>query len=967
MRRHVRPLMAAAAAASLMLGSAAHAQVLRAFSPRVTVNQRGDITLIGNTIMTCSGGGGCNNARNGSGNNLNNNDHTMVYVDIDGDGSTFSSSSATLTLPAGAVVSWAGLYWGGDTNNALRSQAKFSTPAAGYVTLNATQLDASGTDYQGFVDVTARVQAGGNGVYRVADVRSTNNSSNRHAGWSLIVVYEDATQPIRNLVVLDGYASVAPGASVSYTVNGFVTPPAGVVRTRLGAVTYEGDLGYTGDSFRLNGTALGDARNPAGNFFNSSISLLGASFTAKNPNYLNQLGFDADLVVADGLLPNNASSATIQLTSTDDQFYPGVVTFATDLYAPVFDATSFTKTVTDVNGGQVRPGDLLEYTITMRNVGQDNASKTVMRDTLAANLTYEPGTLQILSGPNPGPKTDASGDDVMEYVAASRSVVARLGTGANATGGGTVLVGQETSVRFRVRVGASTPHATVIPNQGWLSFVSEQSGVGLTAASDGDASTAGAQPTRVTVFAGVDLTGVVYEDLDHDGVRGAGETGTGLALYAKLTPAGASSPVQVVSVPPATGAFGFTNVTPGSYDLRIDTNGSTADLVPDVPADWLRTESPTGARLAIVVAGTTVSGQDFGLFHGGRVSGLVFRDDGASGGAANDGVRQPGESPRSGVRVQFASAACAGGACDSALTDGTGAFSLWFPHTAAGSVQIRERDLSGWTSTGGTAGTTSGTYARAADAVSFTAVSGLSYTGVSFGDVPPHQFVAPGAQTVAPGGVATHAHRFTAGSAGALSVTVAQTSSPSSPGWGTSVVRDLNCNGVLDGGEPVLAGSLTLLAGEAACLLLRHASPAGAPPGASSRALVTASFSFTGATPVLVSADTLSDLTTVSVQSGLVLVKSVDRASARPGDVLTYTLTYSNPGAQPLSGITISDATPAWTVFVDAACLALGGGLSACAVTAQPAANGTGNVTWTLTGPLAPGASGSVRYRVRLQ
>ena len=264
-------------------------------------------------------------------------------------------------------------------------------------------------------------------------------------------------------------------------------------------------------------------------------------------------------------------------------------------------------------------------------------------------------------------------------------------------------------------------------------------------------------------------------------------------------------------------------------------------------------------------------------------------------------------------------------------------------------------------------GTTSGTYARTADAVSFTAVSGLSYSGLSFGDVPPHQFVAPGSQTVAPGGVATFAHRFTAGSAGALSVTVSQTPSPSIPGWGTSVVRDLNCNGVLDGGEPVLTGSLTLLAGEAACLLLRHASPAGAPTGAASRAEVTANFAFTGATPVLVSADTLSDLTTVSVQSGLVLVKSVDLASARPGDVLTYTLHYSNPGAQPLSGITIGDATPAWTVFVDASCLSLGGGLTACAVTAQPAVNGAGNVTWTLTGPLAPGASGSVRYRVRVQ
>lgn len=969
MKRLLTPSLAVTAAliASVVAATDVAAQVIRAFAPRVSVNQAGDITLIGNTIMTCSGGGSCTNGRNGTGNSLNNNDHTMVYVDTDGDASTFSSSSATLTLPAGASVSWAGLYWGGDSNNALRSQVRFGTPAAAYATLTATQLDVSGSDYQGFIDVTARVQAGGAGVYRMANVRSTNNSANRHGGWALIVVYSDAAQPMRNLIVFDGYASVAPGASVSFGVSGFVTPPAGIVRTRLGAVSYEGDLGYTGDAMRLNATALTNARNPATNFFNSSISLLGTSFTAKNPNYLNQFGFDADIVSADGILANSASSATIQLTSTDDQFYPGVVTFATDLYAPVFDATNFTKTVTDLNGGQVRPGDVLEYLVTMRNVGQDHAGKTVMRDTLPAGVTYEPGTLAVVSGPNVGGKTDAAGDDQMDYLAASRTVVARLGTSADASGGGLIQVGEQTSVRFRVRVAPATPHGTVIPNQGWLSFVSQQSGVVLVAASDGDAAAAGAQPTRVTVFAGVDLTGVAYSDLDHDGTRDVGEPGTGVALWAKLTPAGSATPVQVVAVTPATGAFAFTDVTPGSYDLRLDTSASGADLTPDAPAGWLRTQVPTGLRAGIAVAAATVGGQDFGLFHGGRVSGVVFRDDGGGGGSPNDGVRQAGEAPRAAIRVQFASSACPGGACDSTLTSATGVFTLWFPHTAAGAVQVRERDLSLWRSTGASVGTSGGSYARAADAIAFTAVSGEVDSGLAFGDVPPHQWAAPGVQNVAPGGVATHAHRFVAGSAGALSVIVSQLASPPLPGWGAALVRDLDCDGVLDAGEPLMSAPITLLAGESACMLLRHSAPPGAPAGAAEQAQLTARFDFIGAVPVLVSADTLADLTTVSVQNGLVLVKAVDRASAQPGDTLTYTLTYTNPGAQTLSGITIADATPAWTVFVDASCLTLGGGLSACSVSAQPAPGGSGNVTWTLTGSLAPGASGSVRYRVRVQ
>jgi len=37
----------------------------------------------------------------------------------------------------------------------------------------------------------------------------------------------------------------------------------------------------------------------------------------------------------------------------------------------------------------------------------------------------------------------------------------------------------------------------------------------------------------------------------------------------------------------------------------------------------------------------------------------------------------------------------------------------------------------------------------------------------------------------------------------------------------------------------------------------------------------------------------------------------VQPAAARPGDVITYTLIYSNAGAYPASGVTISDPLPA--------------------------------------------------------
>ena len=41
----------------------------------------------------------------------------------------------------------------------------------------------------------------------------------------------------------------------------------------------------------------------------------------------------------------------------------------------------------------------------MRNTGQDHAAGGTMRDTLPANATYVPGSLQVVSGPNAGAKT----------------------------------------------------------------------------------------------------------------------------------------------------------------------------------------------------------------------------------------------------------------------------------------------------------------------------------------------------------------------------------------------------------------------------------------------------------------------------------------------------------------------------------------------------------------------------------
>jgi uncharacterized repeat protein (TIGR01451 family) len=144
-------------------------------------------------------------------------------------------------------------------------------------------------------------------------------------------------------------------------------------------------------------------------------------------------------------------------------------------------------------------------------------------------------------------------------------------------------------------------------------------------------------------------------------------------------------------------------------------------------------------------------------------------------------------------------------------------------------------------------------------------------------------------------------------------------------------------------------------------VILRESVPPGAPDG--SQDLVTVTADFTAAGGAGGSFD-VTDLTTVGLPSGLVLHKSVDKASAEPGEVLVYTIAYRNDGAAPITQLVIADSTPSYTTFVagSASCGPLPPQLASCTPAPPPAP--TGSVTWTFTGALDPGASGTVTFSV---
>jgi uncharacterized repeat protein (TIGR01451 family) len=491
---------------------------------RVQVSQHGDFLLIGNTLgYDCDSGtpapvvgtlaaDACQQAAS----NVNDSSPDVYWSaddpalgQVTADTATLASaarSTAVLTVPAGATVTHAYLYWAAvNTSNVAGAQVTLERPgASGFapqtIAAQDSWLAGSNNAYQSFADITATVQQNGSGAYRVSgiDVAPFVNADVDvlFGGWWIVVFYQLPSDPVRNLAVFDGLDVVKSGANVSATLSGFVVPNAGFAG-KLGVAAWEGDNQATGDSLYFNGAQLSDALNPANNFFNSTRSWLGKPVSVAGD--LPQLtggaqstaGVDLDVVDITPQLTQGQTSAPIKATTVGDTYFLGGFVTSISTFSP--DLSSSTKTALDVNGGVLVPGDVLRYTITANNDGNDAAVQTLVTDPLPTGVTYVAGSLTI----DGVTKTDAAGDDQAEYTAATRTVTARLGTGANGTAGGTLAVGASSVVTFDVKVNAGVTGS--ISNQGTLQAAGMLGAPLTTWVTDGNGGAAGSPPTVVLV------------------------------------------------------------------------------------------------------------------------------------------------------------------------------------------------------------------------------------------------------------------------------------------------------------------------------------------------------------------------------------------------------------------------------------------------------------------------------------
>lgn len=410
---------------------------------------------------------------------------------------------------------------------------------------------------------------------------------------------------------------------------------------------------------------------------------------------------------------------------------------------------------------------------------------------------------------------------------------------------------------------------------------------------------------------GVNVSGYVYLDANHNSMKDANEAGTTLNnLFAKIFPttSPAGPALQAVAVDPTTGLYSFPAMAVGAYFIIIDNNSTLADVTPNIPAGWVGTETPTYQR-TVNVQTIAVTNQNFGLYNGSRLSGRVFYDTGVGAGIPNNGIQDGTEQGIPDVLIQ---AANADGSVtyDIALSNGAGDYTILIP-AAAGVVRIKEYNMPNTLSTGGSGGNTGVNYDRATDTTTFTAVVGTTYINVNFADVPTNTLISDQQKTTLPGTVVSYPHTFVAGTGGQVSFQTAHTASPTMPGWNQVLYHDVNCNGAIDAGESALAPTtnIPVLAGQSICVILQEFVPSNAPNMARDTVSVSATFQYLNANPALPNSVLINnDITVVDISQGnLRLIKQVSPVNARPGEPVLYTVAYINVGLDYVKEVVLSD------------------------------------------------------------
>ena len=659
-------------------------------------------------------------------------------------------------------------------------------------------------------------------------------------------------------------------------------------------------------------------------------------------------------------------------------------------------------------------GDVIEFRVTVSNptvAGGVPMRNLIITDVLDANLVPIPLATDGLDndGNAGGTEGNITGQTVtISDANADNPLLASLPQGSSVT------------VTFAATSNTGISGGSVINNTASLTWSSlpatdTTNYTGVQTASPGaPGALSGEFVNTINAAAQVNFTrlgGRVYIDANHNSAPDSGETlglpyssapSSGPQLYAKLTRNGVFYQEVALS---AAGNFAFgTLPADPNWRVLITPVAGAAALTPQLPPGYLGTQNAAFfIDFQIGTDGTLMPPFNFGIYRGARLDGQVIRDNGASAGTAHDAVLNGGEATLSGVTVCATTlTTCTGAAADAVQTDANGRFTLYVPAaTLASPINVIENNLTGYLSVSGVPGTPPGaSYVLGSDSITVPAsaiVTGSSYSGLLFGDVQANALSPNQTRQALPSTQLLIPHVYVAQTTGNVTFSIASAvSSPTGVAFTDALYRDLNCNGALDAGDDILTAPIAMRAPNAntapgltnpavgtpsqVCLLVRQFVPAEAGQGATRTVIPRAVFSYGGGIPDQTL--TVQDITTVSAGStGLELIKAVDQAQASRGATLTYTLTFVNHSAKPITNLSINDATPPYTGFLAATWAGTPASLGTCTKTTpvatggvgcavttgeNPAGQVTGPIRWGFTGTLNPGDTGIVTFQVRI-
>ncbi|WP_251073079.1 DUF3344 domain-containing protein [Streptomyces sp. ISL-43] len=279
-----------------------------------------------------------------------NSDYEMFYDEVDKDPDTYNSTRAELKVPQAAKVSYARLYWGGNLRVGEQKPPEdngrvlVAEPGGAYKEVLADTVighrsDAAGDAYQASADVTPLVRKGGAGMWTVAQLNIAMGHSDMGAwgGWTLVVAYEHPQEPVRRVSIWDGFEGLAEGAGEAagetVEITGLDAGPG--ASGRAGFVAYDGDRGTLGDSLTVTADSgrrisLSDGENPFNDVMNSTITEFGHHSFVRQPEHLNNLGYDADVFDLSPALSGGARSLTFGFTGESQGQFLGVLFVQTD-------------------------------------------------------------------------------------------------------------------------------------------------------------------------------------------------------------------------------------------------------------------------------------------------------------------------------------------------------------------------------------------------------------------------------------------------------------------------------------------------------------------------------------------------------------------------------------------------------------------------------------------------------------